>query len=215
MKRFLKFSNREKIVVYFLAILILLNITTLVYTHNLRAVSDDFKSMLDDRLVPSADISKIQEGFYKNRLNIEELIFKFDSSNQNINARIFRNKQIIDSVLQKYSKTKLTRKEASELATLKKRIKDYRHIESEIQNYFYEGEVEVAKRLFRKDGLQQFQLLTEELHKLADLQIEVGSNLYKDAKDKLGTINLVSYLSIGVAIFVAVNMFKVLGIKFN
>lgn len=188
---------------------------TLIFINNLNAVSDDFKSMLDDRLIPSADISKIQEGFYKNRFNMEELVFKVDTTSNNLENRIEKNNQIIDSVLQKYSKTKLTEKEAYELQSLKNKIKDYRKIENTIRYYFYEGDLEEAKALFRKDGLYHFQLLMEELHNLADLQVEVGSALYEDAKDKLGTINLVSYLSIGVAIFIAINMIKVLGIKFQ
>src|SRR5690606_18796120 len=103
-----RLSNREKITVYFLAILVLLNIVTIIYTHNLKSVSEDFKSMLDDRLVPSYDISKIQEGFYKNRLNLEALIFKVDTNNNYLLKRILENNQAIDSIILKFSKTKLT-----------------------------------------------------------------------------------------------------------
>lgn len=215
MKRFLKLSNREKIIVYFLAILVLLNLVTIVFTHNLKSVSEDFKSMLDDRLVPSYDISKIQEGFYKNRLHLEALIFRVDTNNSYLHKRILENNQTIDSIILKFSKTKLTEKEAMELASLRTKIEDYRSLESKIEDLYQSNKVSVAQDLFRKQGLDLFQTLNNELHNLSGLQVEVGGDLYRDTRDTLVTINLISYFSIAVAIFLAISMFKVLDIKFQ
>lgn len=215
MPKFPKLSNREKIVIYFLGTLVLLNLVTVVYTHNLKIVSEDFKSMLDDRLVPSYDISTIQEGFYKNRLNLEALIFQVDTNNNHLHDRIIENNTTIDSVLLKFSKTKLTEKEALELASLRKKIVDYRSLEERIEILYKKEDVNVAQALFRDEGLISFQRLNDELHNLSYLQIEVGGELYRDSRDNLFTINLISYFSIAVAIFLAISMFKVLGIKFQ
>lgn len=215
MKRFLKLSNREKIIVYFLTILVLLNLVTIIYTHNLKSVSEDFKSMLDDRLVPSYDISKIQEGFYKNRISLETLIFKVDTNNNYLHEKILQNNQAIDSIVLKFSKTKLTEKEALELASLRKKMADYRSLESRIGNLYQKGEISVAQQLFRNQGLDSFQTLNDELNNLSGLQVEVGGALYRDTRDSLATIKLISYFSIAVAIFLAISMFKVLDIKFR
>lgn len=215
MRKLPKLSNREKIVIYFLGILVLLNLVTVIYTHNLKIVSEDFKSMLDDRLVPSYDISTIQEGFYKNRLNLEALIFRVDTNNNYLHDRILENNTIIDSVLLKFSKTKLTEKEAFELASLRDKIADYRSLEERIEILYRQEDVSSAQELFRDDGLMSFQRLNDELHNLSYLQIEVGGELYRDSRDNLITINLISYFSIAVAIFLAISMFKVLGIKFQ
>lgn len=215
MRRFLKLSNREKIVVYFLGILVLLNIVSVIYTHNLKSVSEDFKSMLDDRLVPSYDISQIQEGFYKNRLNLEALIFKVDTNNHYLHEKITENNTQIDSVISKFSKTKLTEKEAFDLANLREKIANYRSLEANIEALYQKGEIVEAQELFRDRGLNSFQALNMELHELSDLQIEVGGELYRHTRDNINTINLVSYFSIAVAIVLAISMFKVLGIKFQ
>lgn len=215
MKRFLKLSNREKIIVYFLAILVLLNLVTIIYTHNLKSVSEDFKSMLDDRLVPSYDISKIQEGFYKNRISLEALIFKVDTNNNYLHEKILQSNQAIDSIVLKFSKTKLTEKEALELASLRKKMADYRSLESRIGNLYQKGDISVAQQLFRNQGLDSFQTLNDELNNLSGLQVEVGGALYRETRDSLATIKLISYFSIAVAIFLAISMFKVLDIKFR
>lgn len=214
MRRFLKLSNREKIILYFLTILVLLNLVTVIYTHNLKSVSEDFKSMLDDRLVPSYDISHIQESFYKNRLNLEALIFKVDTNNY-LHERIKENNTYIDSVISKFSKTKLTEQEAFDLETLRTKMAGYRSLEGEIELLYQEGKVREAQTLFRDKGLNSFQTLNDELHELSDLQVEVGTELYQHTRDNISTINLVSYFSIAVAILLAVSMFKVLGIKFQ
>lgn len=215
MRRFPRFSNREKIIIYFLAILVLLNLVTVIYTHNLKSVSEDFKSMLDDRLVPSYDISQIQEGFYKNRLLLEALIFKVDTNNHYLHDRILENNNHIDSVISKFSKTKLTEKEAFDLAALREKITSYRSLEGRIELLYQQGKIQEAQELFRSKGLGLFQALNDELHKLSDLQVEVGGALYQHTRDNLNTINLISYFSIAVAIFLAISMFKVLGIKFQ
>ena len=210
-----KLSNREKIILYFLTILILLNLVTVVYTHNLKSVSEDFRSMLDDRLVPSYDISQIQESFYKNRLHLEALIFQAEGNDDTLHDRLLENNAYIDSVISKFSKTKLTEKEAFDLEALRKKMAGYRLLESEIETLYRRGNVEEAQALFRNKGLSSFQALNEELHDLSDLQVEVGSELYRHTRDNISTINLVSYFSMGVAIVLAISMFKVLGIKFQ
>ena len=171
--------------------------------------------MLDDRLIPSSDIYKIHEGFYKNRLQLEDLIFGVDTESLKLRTQIARTNENIDSVLEKYSKTKLTENEAFELAALKESIVEYRDLEERIQQLYYTGDIETAREMFKTDELIQFQILTEELHKLAAIQVYVGGELYEDAKDKLFTINLISYLSIAIAIFLTFNLLKVLGINLS
>ncbi len=200
---------------YFLAILVLLNLVTVVYTHNLRSVSDDFRSMLDDRLVPSYDISQIQESFYKNRIELEALIFKVDTNGSSLQRRLLENNAYIDSVIFKFSKTKLTQKEAFDLEALREKIARYRLLESKITSLYDQGNTREAQELFRDQGLTSFQALNQELHDLSDLQVEVGGELYRQTRDSINTINLVSYFSIGVAIVLAISMFKVIGIKFQ
>src|SRR5690606_8054647 len=110
---------------------------------------------------------------------------------------------------------KLTQKEAFDLEALREKIARYRLLESKITSLYDQGNTREAQELFRDQGLTSFQALNQELHDLSDLQVEVGGELYRQTRDSISTINLVSYFSIGVAIVLVISMFKVIGIKFQ
>lgn len=208
-------SNREKIIFSFLLILIVVNLLTVVITHSLGSFSTSFRSMLDDRLVPSSDISKIQERFYQNRLKIEELIFMVDSSRSGQEKDIRQNNAEIDRILKKYLLTHLTEEEEYNLTIFREELKNYRRIELKIMAAFEAGEVEDAREIFLSNSLMAFNKMLDLLHHLADIQLEVGEELYHNAVNNIRVINLTSYLSIAVAVLLTLNMLKVLDIKMN
>lgn len=208
-------SNREKIIFSFLLILIVVNLLTVVITHSLGSFSTSFRSMLDDRLVPSSDISKIQERFYQNRLKIEELIFMVDSSRSGQEEDIRQNNAEIDRILKKYLLTHLTEEEEYNLTIFREELKNYRRIELKIMAAFEAGEVEDAREIFLSNSLMAFNKMLDLLHHLADIQLEVGEELYHNAVNNIKVINLTSYLSIAVAVLLTLNMLKVLDIKMN
>ncbi|MEK6481101.1 MCP four helix bundle domain-containing protein [Catalinimonas sp. 4WD22] len=213
--RFLgKLSNRERIIISFLVVLVLLNVLTIVTSRNLSDFSHDFKSMLEDRLVPSFDLAKIQEQFYRNRLNLEELVYmeKYEGAPEVIN-KIRENNRLIDQIEAKYAKTHLTVDEANSLSEFNELVEDYRRIENRIIQHIESNQFEKASQVYRQESMTAFDMLLDTTHELEDIQITVGQKLYKHAQRKVSSIQILAYLSLGIAIMITVNMLKVLQIK--
>ncbi|MDF9797696.1 hypothetical protein OKW21_002959 [Catalinimonas alkaloidigena] len=213
--RFLgKLSNRERIIISFLVVLVLLNILTIVTSRNLTDFSQDFKSMLEDRLVPSFDLAKIQEQFYRNRLNLEELVYMEENEEiKKVISKIRVNNDIIDQIEAKYAKTNLTVDEANRLNEFNTHVKNYRRIENEIIRNIENKQFEAANTVYLRESIPAFEKLLDTTHKLEDIQITVGHKLYKNAQKKVRSIQVLAYLSLGIAIMITVNMLKVLQIK--
>ncbi len=208
-------SNREKIIFSFLLILIVVNVLTLVITYSLGSFSSSFQSILNDRLVPASDISKIQELYYKNRLKVEELIFQVDPADHNQIAQISVNNQKISQILKKYMLTHLTEDEAFKLDKLKSEMKNYRALELLILKEYTAGNTKKAQELFLTNSLSEFNDMLNLLHNLAEIQLVVGEKLYHEALNSVSVIKVTTYMSIAVAILLTLNMLKVLDIKMN
>lgn len=209
------FTNREKIIFSFLIILILINAITIVYINSLTSFSNSFRSMLDDRLVPASDISKINELLYKNRLMLEELVFKVEAHDKSYKSSIRNNNFQIDSIIYKYSHTHLTLEERTDYHNFLKKHIDYQKLEDFIIDTYQQKDVPNAQELFVNVSGESFRNMLLDLNKLAAIQVEVGENLYQDSTSKINIIRLVSYLSIAIAIFVTMFFLKTIGMRIN
>lgn len=211
---FSRFSNRERIILSFLVVLILLNALTIITSRNLSGFSDDFKSMLQDRLIPASDLAKIQEQLYRNRLNLEELVFMSGYENQRQLIReLEMNNTTIDSIKLRYAGTYLTDDEVLNLRTFDQRIDKYRGIEARILNHLRTGKQEQASALYLRQSGPAFENLLQTTHTLEDIQLSVGQALYRHAERKVNSIQVFAYLSIGITLMITLNMLKVLRYK--
>ncbi len=211
-----KFSNKERIIFSFLVVLVLINILTLVTSSNLSSFSHDFKSILEDRLVPSNDLSKIQEQFYRNRINLEELIYLANDERKNagkIINEIKINNQQIDQIEAKYAKTHLTTDESKQLATFNKVIKNYRNIENKIIENIKQNQFEKAGGIYQQESIPPFEKLLNITHELEAIQLKVGEDLYQHAQKKVISIQVLAYISLGIALMITAYMLKVLQFK--
>lgn len=206
-----RLNNRGRILLLLLASLVLLNVIVLVTTYNLKSFSGSIASMLNDRLVPSTDIANIQEFCYKNRLFLEDLIFR--KKRANIPEQIARNNQLLDSTFVKYQHTYFTAEETEHALQFRKALKEYRTYEQEILKLLDEGKQEEAEELFTEKSNQSFQAMIQELHLLSGIQIMVGRLLYKNADENIKSIKMVAYTSLCISLLVAIQLLKVLGIK--
>lgn len=197
--------------VLLLASLVLLNTIVLVTTQNLRSFSGSFASMLNDRLVPSADIGMIQEYAYKNRLLLEHLIFREDASG--LLQRIEKNNQQLDSTFSKFAKSHFTDEESIHARYFLHALKRYRGHEQHVLQLLQQGQQGAAEALFEGQSNLAFQEMINELHFLSGIQLSVGKLLYEHSEDNIQLIKLVAYFSLGVSLIVASQLLKVLGIK--
>lgn len=207
------FSNKERILFSFLVVLVLINILTLVTSKNLSDFSYDFKSMLEDRLIPSSDLAKIQEQFYRNRINLEGLIYLNEygyESTDSVIRHIRENNLRIDRIENKYAKTHLTADEKSRLKEFNEGFKAYRTIENNIIGYIEGNKFQEASKVYLYESIPAFEKLLDITHKLEDIQLVVGNKLYQHAEKKVKSIQVLAYLSLGIALMITAYMLKVL-----
>ena len=206
-----RLNNRGRILLLLLASLVMLNVIVLVTTYNLRSFSGSISSMLNDRLVPSTDIAHIQEFSYKNRLFLEDLIYR--KKRRNLEEQISINNQLLDSTFVKYKKTHFTEEEAEHAIRFWEALKQYREHEKNIISLLRQGKQEEAEALFTEESYQAFQSLIQELHLLSGIQVVVGRLLYENADNNIKSIKMVTYISLAISLVVAIQLLKVLGVK--
>lgn len=205
-------TNREKIILSFLVILILLNGLTILVSRNLGEFSQSFKSMLEDRLIPSLDLAKIQEEFYQNRLTLLETLVLLQKDPQWI-QEIEKNNGDIDHIILKFSKTYLTAEEAEVLDQFKRQIQEYRVLEQKIINFVENDSLEAALEIYLNQSMPAFGDLLSTMRDLEDIQLVVGEELYHEADQMVRIIQMMGYLSIAIALMITLNMLKVLHFK--
>lgn len=209
-----RFSNKERILFSFLVVLILINVLTLVTSRNLSDFSYDFKSMLEDRLIPSSDLAKIQEQFYRNRINLEELIYLDDYEDADTVIRHIRENDLrIDRIEDKYAKTHLTEDEKNQLKEFNERFRSYRAIENKIIQYIEQNKFQEASDVYLHESIPAFEKLLNITHRLEDIQVVVGGKLYEHAQKKVKSIQFLAYLSLAIALLTTTYMLKIL--QFN
>lgn len=203
-------SNREKIILSFLVLLVTLNGSTILVSSNLNNFSYAFKSMLEDRLVPASEIARIQENLYQNRFALLKGITQLQ---EKVGRDIARNNQEIDELTLMYAKTYLTPKEADELDEYRKQIEAYRKLESQVLRLIEKDSTQAALNIFMQQSVPAFDKLQHTMHSLENIQLVVGKDLYQDADHTVSIIQLFGYLSIAIALVLTVYMLKVLHFK--
>lgn len=211
MKFWKRLNNRGRILALLLASLVLLNSIVLVTSYNLKSFSGSFASMLNDRLVPSKDIAQIQEYCYKDRLLLEDLIFrdKREASAHGLEQNYYN----LENTFKKYQKTHFTEEESEHAARFEQALSNYLKYQQRILKLLEEGEQQKAEELFEGASEIAFQTMIQELHLLSGIQISVGRILYHQADENIRIIKMVTYFSLFVSLLIAIQLLKVLGIK--
>lgn len=211
MKFWKRLNNRGRILALLLASLVLLNSIVLVTSYNLKSFSGSFASMLNDRLVPSTDIAQIQEYCYKDRLLLEQIIFR---ENKEITTEeLERNYYKLENTFNKYRKTDFTEEESEHAARFERALNNYQEYQQKILMHLQKGEQQRAEELFEGASEISFQTMIQELHLLSGIQISVGRILYNQADDNIRIIKMVTYFSLFISLLIAIQLLKVLGIK--
>ena len=211
MKVWKRLNNRSRILVLLLGSLVLLNLIVVVTTYSLKSFSGSFASMLNDRLIPSAEIGQLQEYVYKNRLYLEDYIFH--NTRKNIPSEIKRNNVLLDSTFSLYRKSYFTEEESIHAQEFLGALRLYRQDEQAVLRLLEEGKKEEAEQLFDGRSTQAFQAMINELHSLSGIQLSVGKVLYEHADETISLIKMVAYFSLFVSLIIAAQLLKVLGIR--
>ncbi|MBD1396098.1 MCP four helix bundle domain-containing protein [Pontibacter sp. JH31] len=173
-------------------------------SYSIGKVSNQFKSVYQDRLIPSLDISEVLERYYQNRMHLEEHILSgSDSQHDSLQQLVQKNTQEIDSLIHKFERTYLIERESAELAQYKLQFASLVKVQEEILTLSSTGNKARAQLLYKSEGQEAFLNLLKPLHTLIRLQGEVGQELYESAERQVKTLKVLSYLIIGLSVFIA------------
>ncbi|WP_017731736.1 MCP four helix bundle domain-containing protein [Nafulsella turpanensis] len=204
-------NNRGRILLLLLGSLVLLNGIVLVTIPNLSSFSRSFASMLNDRLVPSTEIAQLQELSYKNRLYLEDMIFR--DVQRNLAGQMLENNTLADKTLEHYQLSYFTEDEREHTDRFLEALQEYRRYEKEALQLLSRGEKEAAAKLFEEKSQLAFLSMIHELNLLSGIQLSVGRALYEKADENIQIIKLVAYFSLFLSLILAAQLFKVLGIR--
>ena len=173
-------------------------------SYSIGQVSSQFRSVYQDRLVPSLDIADVLERYYQNRMYLEEHILSESEAKQDsLQALVQQNTLEIDSLMHKFEQTYLIERESAGLAKYKQQFASLVKVQDQILTLSSEGNQAQAQQLYRTKGYAAFLHLLEPLHELIRLQGEVGQELYQSAERQVKTLKILSYLVIGLSVFIA------------
>jgi hypothetical protein len=105
--------------------------------------------------------------------------------------------------MHKFEQTYLIERESAGLAHYKQKFAALVKVQDQILALSSEGDQAQAQQLYRTKGYAAFLHLLEPLHDLIRLQGEVGQELYESAERQVKTLKILSYLVIGLSVFIA------------
>ncbi|AKD04617.1 MCP four helix bundle domain-containing protein [Pontibacter korlensis] len=197
-------GNRDRIALVLGAVFLIIVLTNWFVSYSMTKVSTQFRSVYEDRLVPSLDISTIQERYYQNRLLLEEhLLAESEQEQQRILQAIEQNEADLDSLEQKFKGTLLTNQEGIDLQNYLQAGERYTKVQQTILVLSHTGDKAAAMRMYKQEGMQAFQELLLPLHALSQLQEKVGHELYANADQHMKILKVLSYLVIALAVILA------------
>lgn len=199
-----RIEQRSKIALALCATFVLITMAYWFVSYTVNQVGSQFKSVYYDRLVPALDIATIQERFYQNRLLLEEHILTSETEEMNtFESGMSQNASDIDSVLTKFKATELTAQEKLDLDELLLTKTKLETLQKAILVQSSAGNKEAALADYNGTSQTAFLELLKPLHALSKLQGEVGHVLYASAEKQVKTLQILSYLIIGLAVIIA------------
>lgn len=173
-------------------------------SYSIGKVSNQFHSVYHDRLVPSLMISEVMERYYQNRITLEEHVLSNSQAQQDsLNQLVETNTAAIVKLIAKYETTYLVERESAGLAEYKKQFEKLVTVQECILTLSATGDKAQAQSLYTSEGHKAFLHLLEPLHQLIAVQGEVGQELFESAERQVKTLKILSYLVIGMSVFIA------------
>ncbi|MBX0334706.1 MCP four helix bundle domain-containing protein [Pontibacter sp. HSC-14F20] len=198
-----RITKRDKVAFALGSVFAIIILANWFASYSIGRVSNQFSEVYHDRLVPSLVISDVMERYYQNRLTLEDHILSTSAAeHDSLNQLVVANTEAIEALVLQFEKTYLIERESAGLATYKKEFGKLVTVQDRILELSSNGEKAEAENLYRTEGHQAFLHLLEPLHELIKLQGEVGQELYQSADRQVKTLKILSYLVIGMSVFI-------------
>jgi hypothetical protein len=205
MKWLFVIKERYKIALYLTAIFVVSIAANLFERTQVNDIDKSIISMYNDRIIPAKDISSMLSYLYKNQLLLQEHIHTSEEQNYfQIESNIELNYQAIDSLTERFAQTFLVDNEEVALDHYRDKIIRYKKIQDQIIVLSRKGLKSESYSSYQEKGQKAFQETIDPLNQLADIQVRVGQELYKDSHQKLAGSRIVSSLEIGIAIVIGI-----------
>jgi hypothetical protein len=199
-----RITKRDKVAFALGSVFAIIILANWFASYSIGKVSNQFRSVYQDRLVPSLVISDVMERYYQNRLTLEEHILSSSVGEQDsLHSVVAANTMEIEALINQFEKTYLIERESRGLAEYKKHFANLVAVQDRILNLSKTGNRTKAEHLYRTEAHTAFLHLMEPLHELIQVQGEVGQELYQSADRQVKTLKILSYLVIGMSVFIA------------
>jgi hypothetical protein len=164
-------------------------------------------SLYEDRLVPTAIIAKLTSRVYQKRLLLESFVLgKTKADISLVSATLDKVNRQVDSLMTKFSQTKLTIKEAEQLNQLKQRLAVYNQLEGEFTAKLSDLP-KALPVLFADTGNTAFGEVAETLAELSALQLTVGEDLLNQSRGQTNYIYVLTAIQISLVVAVVISLF--------
>ncbi|MGD1841791.1 MAG: MCP four helix bundle domain-containing protein [Thermonemataceae bacterium] len=209
------FKNRSEITVAFAIIIVVILVVGLIGTGGINHIAGDVKAMYYDRLYPAVEMAKITEKLYENRLNVEEHLVTLNKGKmQVIEREIFRNHQVIDSLIEKYAGTALVDNEKVSLINYQREVFAYTKIENDILTLSRNGQKTQALKMFSSEGFEEFKRMMEPVHDITDRQIVIGKELYNDSMRNATQVRIALYVAMIIVVLIGAILGTVIAFRY-
>lgn len=199
-----RITKRDKVAFALGSVFAIIILANWFASYSIGLVSNQFREVYHDRLVPSLVISDVMERYYQNRLILEDHILSTTAAEQDsLHQTVLANTQEIEALINQFEKTHLVERENVGLAAYKEQFNHLVGVQDEILKLSAQGEKTEAQQLYTSIGHKAFLRLLEPLHELIAVQGEVGKELYQSADRQVKTLKVLSYLVIAMSVFIA------------
>lgn len=208
----LKPIKRRRLIIALGVFFSLILITELLENKNLKRIDNDFSSLYEDRLIPASQIYELSELLHEKQLIFEllnEQNFKLTEENL---KKIDEENREINAILSKYETTYLVKEEEQYLASLKENLQNYQKVEADILYHIKNENYGIAQLLINSKARESFAKVSNNLHRLAQIQPEIGEELLSHYQSSIGNSSTLYYFKLALTIILGVFVLRLLGL---
>lgn len=164
-------EQRVKIILAFLIALFLVYFTNRLDRQYYSSIESSLKSIYDDRLMVQGHIHGMNKVFHRKQLSLFSKTHEYTVD--------MPDELKVDTLIELFSKTRLSRKESTEFDRLRHNIKQLRNLEKGLS---HKDSISIQDQERLNSGLSDVQM---NLDALSDIQLDEGRELLREAKSSL------------------------------
>lgn len=201
------FKQKMKIAAFLFFIMCCTMLIRMLEDKSIKNMSHAFVSMYHDRLIPATDLFFLAENVYAKRYLLEEALSPdrtMEISFTELKKKLDSYNKNIDSLVHKYEGTFLIKKEKSQLADLKTKLRDGIVIENNIVTIAEKHTPTEARHMFEALGKAAFNNISQKLSELSRIQTDAGEALIRESESIVSGSKLYSAGQVCLAIFIGI-----------